>query len=96
MCKNVKILFILFIPVWAIIGAYVLVNYHPETICLWKIIFHTDCWGCGITRAFYAFCKFDFVSAWNYNPRIFIVVPLLLFVWVKELSKELKKSKINH
>lgn len=46
-----------------------------------------NCPGCGITRAFHSLCILDFKSAYNYNPGIFIVAPLLLYIWLKELVK---------
>lgn len=88
-----KLLFILLIPLLAFIGAYVLINFHPETICVWKNLLHIDCWGCGITRAFYSLCQLDFAAAWNYNPRIYVVVPLLIYIWLREVIKTLKQLK---
>ena len=38
-------------------------------------------------RLFHSLCILDFKSAYNYNPGIFIVAPLLLYIWLKELVK---------
>lgn len=62
-------------------------KYHPQPICLWKNLSGYNCPGCGITRAFHSLCILDFKSAYNYNPGIFIVAPLLLYIWLKELVK---------
>ena len=67
-------------PVWVYALAHILVEYNKVPLCLWKAIFHTECWGCGITRAFYALCHLDFNSAWNYNSKIYIIAPLF-FLW---------------
>ena len=89
--KNLKIIILICMPFIAYTIAHFLINHHPETICIWKTIFHKNCWGCGITRAFYSLCKLKFEDAWNYNPRIYIVAPLLLYIWLKELYKNLKQ-----
>lgn len=88
--KSCKIILIAITPIFALFFAYCLVNYFNKPICLWKLIFHVDCWGCGITRAFYSLCKLNFIQAWNYNPRIYIVFPLLVYVWIKALYKTIK------
>ena len=38
-----------------------------------------QCPGCGITRMFLSLLEFDFKSAFNHNPFLFIVIPLNLF-----------------
>lgn len=87
-----KFYFYLFLPLLAYILAYILIKYNGTSICLWKNIFHTDCWGCGITRAFFAFCHLDFKSALDYNAKIFIIIPLFIYVWLSELYKIYKNK----
>lgn len=43
--------------------------------CLWKTIFHIECPGCGLTRAFIDILKCNFIDAFNENPLIFIIAP---------------------
>lgn len=51
--------------------------------CLFKMIFGIKCPGCGMTHAIASLIKGDFRSAMNYNPRVIIVFPILLYVWLK-------------
>lgn len=44
-----------------------------------------DCWGCGITRAVVSAARGEFDRAWDYNPRVIVVAPLLLIGWARTL-----------
>ena len=92
--KFYKIIFLIFLPICAYLIAHCLIKYNVVSICLWKNIFHTDCWGCGITRAFDALGHLDFISAWNYNNKIFIIAPILCYVWLKEIIKTYKQINL--
>lgn len=46
--------------------------------CLFSSIFDITCPGCGITRASVYLAKFDFLSAWNTNPLIYLIAPFFL------------------
>ena len=87
----IKLIIIIILPFAAFLTAHILINYSQQPICLWKIIFHFDCPGCGITRAFYQLCKLNFHRAWQYNPKIFFIAPLLFYFWIKEIINLLKK-----
>lgn len=91
--RAFKLIFLIFLPLIGFLIAHVLINHHPEAICIWKRLFGIDCWGCGITRAFHSLCLLDFKNAFNYNPRIFIVAPLLLYIWCSEIYKTAKSNK---
>ncbi len=47
--------------------------------CLWKSVFHIECPGCGLTRAFIDILHCNFIDAFNKNPLIFIVLPVGIF-----------------
>jgi hypothetical protein len=47
--------------------------------CLYSTLFDTTCPGCGITRASVHLVKFEFSSAWNMNPFIYLIAPFFLF-----------------
>ena len=54
-----------------------------HSICLFKLLFHHECWGCGMTRAFVSIAYLDFEGAWQYNHLVVIVAPLMLYLWSK-------------
>ena len=60
------------------------------SICLIRNLFGIECWGCGITKAVIAAIQLDFVRAFNYNKLIVIVMPLLLYLWAKEIYSYIK------
>lgn len=91
--QIIKLIIILALPLLAYILAYILIKYNDSPICIWKNIFHRDCWGCGLTRAFESFCRLDFKQAMTYNNKIFIIVPILLYAWLKEIIKTWKSLK---
>ncbi len=62
-------------------------------MCLSKIMLDKECLGCGLTRATQHFIHFDFISAYNFNKLVFLVVPLLIYFWLKEIIKVYKNIK---
>lgn len=60
------------------------------TICIYKNMTGKDCWGCGTSRALVSILNFDFKQAYQFNKRIVIVFPLLVFLWVKVIVKNIK------
>jgi hypothetical protein len=62
-------------------------------ICLYRIIFNQNCWGCGTTRAIWSIIHFNFNQALEYNRLIIITFPLLtgcIIYWIGK-NKENKK-----
>jgi Protein of unknown function (DUF2752) len=64
-----------------------------KSICLSKLLFHTECYGCGMTRACMHLIHLDFEEAYSYNMLSFIVLPLLAVVWIQWYSKEWRVLK---
>jgi hypothetical protein len=58
-----------------------------HSICLFKNLFGIECYGCGITKAVIATIQLDFIRAFNYNKLIIVIVPLLVYLWIKEIVK---------
>lgn len=53
------------------------------------------CPGCGVTRMILSIVKGDFYQAFRYNPLLFILIPLFLFLVFNSILKYkfLKKEK---
>ncbi len=62
---------------------------NGNTICIFTNIFGIECWGCGITRAIFSALHFHFYDAWEYNPLFVVVLPLLLFLWLRAIIRQL-------
>lgn len=95
--KFIKIfyrIFIISLPVLAVIFSQVAVNAHLKNFCLFRWIFHFECMGCGLTRAFAALCRFEFVKAYEYNHLIVIVAPVLFVIWIALLKYTFKKDNV--
>jgi hypothetical protein len=45
--------------------------------CIFRMITGFECPGCGSTRGLHALLHGDVVTAWNFNPLMFVVVPLI-------------------
>jgi hypothetical protein len=61
-----------------------------HSLCLFKNLFGIECYGCGITKAVIASIQLDFVRAFNYNKLIVLVMPLMIYLWGKEVIKGVK------
>ena len=85
--------FITLLPIFFCIAVFILVEADLPSICIFKAITGHECWGCGMTRAFYALFHMQFFKAYEINPRIVIVAPLLVYIWITTLSKSLIKLK---
>ncbi|MBQ2989056.1 MAG: DUF2752 domain-containing protein [Clostridia bacterium] len=48
--------------------------------CPFRLITGLQCPGCGISRMLMAVIRLDFVSAFHYNPVVFLTSPILLFL----------------
>lgn len=60
------------------------------SICIFKNVFGIECVGCGITRAIHNVVHFNFTDAYEFNSFVFIVFPLLLYVWLKKINSLVK------
>ncbi len=92
----IKIIVILLLPIFFYIGVRCIVGFNHHSICLFKLITGHECWGCGMTRAFDALFQFQFQKAFEFNPRIIIVAPLLFWVWLTTLKNALSQKNNQH
>ena len=56
-----------------------------DSICFSVMLFDTECYGCGMTRALMHLLHFDFSKGIDYNKLSVIVFPLLMMLWLKLL-----------
>jgi hypothetical protein len=59
---------------------------NQHSICLFKYITGHECYGCGMTRAVFSAIHFQFADAIHYNKLFLIVLPLLIYIWAKNLK----------
>ncbi len=90
---KLNIIIISLLPVFFYFFVKWLVTNNPHSICLFKFITGHECWGCGMTRAFNALFGMQFSKAYEYNPRIIIVAPLMVGIWLQTLIKAIKTPK---
>ena len=86
-CVKLLLLILLPIVIYAIPAESV---FNGKSICVFTNIFGVECWGCGITRAIFSALYFRFAEAWEYNRLVVIVLPLLMFEWLKEVVRSFK------
>lgn len=55
-----------------------LVNQTLPEMCYWRVMFDTDCPGCGMTRCFISAAHADPAAAWGYNPLGLLLFAALL------------------
>jgi hypothetical protein len=67
---------------------------HQHSICIYKFITGNECYGCGITRAILSAMHLKFYEALRYNRLFLIVLPLLSYIWAKNLVNLWAQGKI--
>lgn len=59
----------------------------PYPRCWIKVLTGYDCPGCGSARALHALVHGRIAEAWNFNPALFFVVPLVVLVIMAESNR---------
>ena len=87
--RYIKLLLLILLPVvfYAIPAECV---FNGKSICVFTNVFGVECWGCGITRAIFSVLYLRFAEAWEYNRLVIMVMPLLVFEWLKAVVLSLK------
>lgn len=80
--KNNKILKLL-LCFLILLGYYFLNKYFDFSIpCLFHELTNLYCPGCGITRMLFSLIKLDFYQAFRYNPLVFILFFICIFIQI--------------
>ena len=66
---------------------------NGDSVCISVVVFDRECYACGMTRALQHLLHLDFVIAYEYNPISFLALPLLVFIYLKEIKKFIFLSK---
>lgn len=61
-------------------------------VCWFKFIFHTDCPGCGMTRAFLSLARGDLIEAIKYNPASPLVYLFFFLLFIQQLVRLKNKT----
>jgi hypothetical protein len=56
-------------------------------LCLSQLILRRTCPGCGVTRAVSCVMHGELRRAYEYNPRVVAVFPLLVWLWLSEIRR---------
>jgi len=60
---------------------------NGDSVCISVLFFDKECYGCGMTRAIQHLIHFNLTDAKELNKLSFIVLPLLIFSYYKELKR---------
>ena len=88
--KKVKTIVFIFV----LLVIYLVLNerFGISVPCLFYKVTHFYCPGCGITRLFFSILKLDFYQAFRYNPLVFILI--ILYIFVKLFKVKVPKTAI--
>lgn len=78
------IILILLLIIYLLVSSH----FHFYIPCPIKEITNLYCPGCGITRMLLSLLKLDFIKAFNYNPLVFISLPIGLYLYIDYLIKK--------
>lgn len=77
----------------AIAAPNFVLQYSPP--CIFNYFFGFNyCWGCGLTRATLAVLDGNLEMAWHLNRLIFIVLPLIIFQYIRFFIRVFRQSLI--
>jgi len=90
-----KIILLIYIPITTLIITHIGIK-NGQTICLFNNILGVNCIGCGITKSIIALINGEFQQSINYNYNVIIILPLLLFIWLKQFFISITKVNNNN
>lgn len=97
MTKRIKRVIGFLLIILSVFLAYALFcNYTGFGIpCLFNLITGLKCPGCGITKMCLSLLRFDFKSAFNYNPAILILFPFFVLIFLRAMYVYIKNGDLN-
>jgi hypothetical protein len=66
---------------------------HGPTLCIWRLLFHVHCPGCGLTRGICFLVHGKWNDAMRFNPLSALAVALMTVNFAKE-SGEIIRSRL--
>ena len=89
MKKSINILYAIFLVLFPFLLLFLPETFFDQgdTVCLSVRFFNLECYACGMTKAILHLLNFNFDIAYNYNKLSFIVLPVLILYYLRELRK---------
>jgi hypothetical protein len=72
------------IAAWGVGGLAVLLA--PVKLCMFAVLFHVPCPGCGMTRAALAMLRGDFAHAYTLHPLSIVLVPFVGAIAARQVA----------
>ena len=91
-CNRLRLACWLLLPVVCYAVPLGRITEGKHTICLFRNLFDTECWGCGMTRALFSLLHGAWTDAWDYNRMVVVVAPLLVYIYLKRVAAAGKKA----
>lgn len=66
---------------------------NGHSICVFENLTGHECWGCGMTRALFTLLHGQFEAAWAYNPTVYLVAPILVYLYVRTIVELLRRVR---
>jgi len=63
-----------------------------QSLCVSKLVFDVECYGCGLTRAVMHLLHFDFVGAWEFNKLVILAFPMMVWLFFSLTKETIKRS----
>lgn len=80
-------------PIWVILVRKILLCFGVREVCLWKLLTGHECIGCGMMSAMLYLIRGEFGQAYESNPLVVIVAPVLLYCWLSYVFKVFKRLR---
>ena len=90
---KIKLFFILNISLYIFLYFIPIESPILEKICIIKKVTGSNCFNCGMTRAFLSISHFDFRTAYTYNPRVIIVFPITIILYLYHWYQYIKRGE---